>query len=187
MGVTTLLSLEEYLALPVPERGSEYDEGRVIELPAHSKMNADVQANVIISMGNFIRASGLDIDISGPTGYWLTPNVERVPDVSLIRGARVAAMEAFHGSLRGAPDVAIEVVSPSESATDLERKVDQYLAAGVLAVILIYPDTKHVHVSQPGGNTVRLSTGEALEIPELLPGFKLPIDELFPAAASPKP
>jgi Uma2 family endonuclease len=182
-GVITLLSLEEYLALPAPEFGCEYDEGRAIEWSAHKELNSEIQSNVIISMGNFIRATGLDIAVQSPTGYWLTRNVERVPDVSLIRRAKKAAMERFYGSLRGAPDVAIEIVSPSESATELERKADQYLAAGVLAVILIYADTRHVHVCRPQGETRRLGPGEALEIPELLPGFKLPIDELFPAAA----
>jgi Uma2 family endonuclease len=187
MGVITLLSLEEYLALPAPDIGREYDEGRVIELSAHRRRNSNIQSNVIFSLLGSVRAAGLDIDVSSPTGYWLTPNVERVPDVSLIRRAKADAMEVFYGSLRGAPDVAIEIVSPNESATELERKTDQYLAAGVLAVILIYADTRHVHVCRPRGETRRLGPGEALEIPELLPGFKLPIDELFPAAAPPKP
>jgi Uma2 family endonuclease len=186
MGIETLLSVEEYVALPVQERGCEYDEGRGIELTAHTHLDAKIQAKVTTSLSNFIDAAGLDMDIMGPTGYWLTPNVERVPDVSLIRRAKAEAMGEFHESVHGAPDVAIEIVSPYESATDLECKLGQYLAAGVLAVVVIYPDTRNVYVWRPSGKGLGLRADDALEIPELLPGFKMPIDELFPAAA-PKP
>ena len=182
MATATLLSLEEYLTLPVPEDrvGLEYDEGRVIEVPGHNLPNAKIQSKVMHSFSTFLDTTKLDIDVAGPTGYWLTPNVERIPDVSLLSAAKAAAMEVFHGSLRGAPDAAIEIVSPNESATELERKVDQYLVAGVMAVILIYPETRHVQVYRPNGEGRRLGTGNALELPELLPGLKLPIDEWFP-------
>ena len=103
MGATTSVSLEEYLALPLSDGGSEYDEGRVVELPAPTLRDAEIQSEVIYSLGAFVRTAGLDHIIAGPTGYWLTPNVERIP--SLIRRTKVAALEVFHGSLCGAPDV----------------------------------------------------------------------------------
>ncbi|SPF52177.1 conserved hypothetical protein [Candidatus Sulfopaludibacter sp. SbA4] len=179
--LASVLSIEEYLTLPVPENrvGYEYDDGKVIEVPAHNLENAKIQSKVIRLFGSFLDTARLDIDVLCPTGYWLSPNVERVPDVSLLSAAKAAAMEVFHGSLRGAPDAAIEIVSPNESATELERKVDQYLAAGVLAVILVYPETRHVLVYRPNGEARRLGTGDALELPDLLPGMKLPIDEWF--------
>ena len=179
MAAGTLVSLEEYLALPESKTGREYDKGRVIELSAPSQLHADVQMNVGYAFKAFLLTSGLGIGLRGPTGYWLTPEVERVPDVSLVRLTKLAALEVFHGSVRGAPDVAIEIISPNEHAGELEREVEQYLAAGVLAVILIYPDSQHVHVHRPRGEARRLGTGDTLEIPELLPGFKLAIDEIF--------
>ena len=187
MATATLVSLEEYLALPVREGGYEYDEGRVIEVPTQTRPNAKIQLEVGRLLGNFIHEAGLDIDILGPTGYWLTPTVERIPDVSLIRNTKAAAMEVFHGSLRGAPDAAIEIVSPSESATELDRKADQYLAAGTIAVILIYPETRHVHVFRASSDALRLGIGDALELPELLPGLRLPVDELFAGLTSSAP
>ena len=185
VATATLLSLEEYLTLPLPEGGVgyEYDDGRVIKVPGHNLENAKIQSKVIRVFGSFLDTTRLDIDVLCPTGYWLTPNVERIPDVSLLSAAKAAAMEVFHGSLRGAPDAAIEIVSPNESATELERKVDQYLGAGVMAVILIYPETRHVLVYRPSGEARRLGTGEALELPDLLPSLKLPIDEWFPTPA----
>src|SRR5262245_57281829 len=187
MATTTLISVEEYVTLPVRERGHEYDEGRVIELSAQSIENAEIQSKVVRLLGNFIDDAGIDMIVAGPTGFWLTPQVERIPDACLIVRAKARTMEKFHGSLRGAPDVAIEIISPSESATELDRKVNQFLAAGVAVVILIYPETQHVHVFRPSIDIRRLGTGDVLELPELLPGLKVPIDDLFTTGSATSP
>ena len=180
MATATLLSVEEYLALPPKEGVSyEYDEGRVIEVPSHSLENAEIQARTI---GKFLEAMHGDFIVAGPTGFWLTPQVERIPDVCVLGRDKAASMEVFHGSRRGAPDLAIEIVSPKESATELETKIGQYLAAGVTAVVLLYRESRHLWVCRAGGEARRLVAGEFLEIAELLPGLRIPIDDLFPPA-----
>jgi len=182
MATATLVALEEYLALPVKEGVSyEYDDGRVIEVPAHSLQNAAIQLKAGRLVGNFVDTAGLDFIVAGPTGFWLTPTVERLPDVCALRRDKAASMEVFRGSRRGAPDLAIEIVSRNETAAEVERKIDQYLAAGVVAVVLLYPESRHVRVCRRSGEARRLGAGEALEIPELFPGLKVPIDKLFTA------
>jgi Uma2 family endonuclease len=181
MAAGTLLSVDDYLTLPRKEGlAYEYDEGRVVEVPAQNLENAEIQ----MILGGLLRAwaaaTGGEFIVAGPTGFWLTPEVERIPDVSVIRRQRAASLEPFHGSLRGAPDVAIEIISPSDTAADLERKIDQYLAAGVAAVVVLYPDCRHVRLCRASGETRRLGPGDCLEIPELLPGLKIPVEELFP-------
>lgn len=178
MAAGTLLSVDEYLALPHKEGlAYEYDEGRLVEVPAQSLENAEIQARVI---GRLLEAFGSEFIVAGPTGFWLTPEVERVPDVCVLRRDRAATLECFHGSLRGAPEVAVEIISPSDSASDLERKIDQYLAAGVGAVVVLYPECRHVRVCRAGGETRRLGPGDNLELPDLLPGLQIPVDDLFP-------
>src|SRR5262245_38456231 len=113
MGAATLVSVEEYLALPEREGGYEYDEGVVIEMPTHTVENAEIQGNAFITLGSLVRAAKLDFMVL-TTGFWLGDTVERIPDISLVRPRRLAAMEKRHGSRCGAPDIAIEVVSPSE-------------------------------------------------------------------------
>lgn len=66
----------------------------------------------------------------------------------------------------------------------MERKIDQYLAARVVAVVLLYRHSRHVRVCRPSGETRRLGASEVLEIPELLPGLTIPIDELFSAGST---
>ncbi len=100
------------------------------------------------------------------------------PDVSFLRNDRLLATKSDDYFL-GAPDLAVEVVSPSESASDLERKVDLMLAAGSLAIWVVYPRQRKVHVHLPAGTALRRSVGDTLSLPELLPGWELPVSRLF--------
>lgn len=100
------------------------------------------------------------------------------PDVSFVRGQRVEDTDDS-SYFTGAPELAIEVVSPSESASDLSRKVDLMLKAGSLAVWVVYPRQRKVDVHLPGGATHRLDAGDTLSLPELLPGFELPVTKVF--------
>lgn len=100
------------------------------------------------------------------------------PDVSFLSMERVrntASADYF----TGAPDLAVEVVSPSESASDLNRKVDLLLKGGSLAVWVIYPEQREVRVFLPGGNAFLKRTGDSLSMPELLPGWEFPVSVLF--------
>ena len=78
-----------------------------------------------------------------------------------------------------APDLAIEVVSPSESAADIEEKVELMLEAGSQAVWVVYPKTRTVHVFVPGGSAAILSTKDSLSAPGLLPDWSALVAKLF--------
>ncbi len=88
-------------------------------------------------------------------------------------------MEAYKGSYRASPDLAAEVVSKNDTALDLDRKTRQYLAAGTRVVWVVYPETPHILAHDGSGGVRSFSAGQTLEEPELLPGFRLPLDELF--------
>lgn len=181
MATATLVSLEDYLALPRKDGlAYEYDEGRIIEVPAQSLENAEIQMIVGEALRAAVRKAGLPYIVAGPTGFWLAPEVERIPDISVLRRDKAAAMEIFHGSRRGAPDLAVEIISPADSAAEVERKIDQYLAAGARAVVLLYPDSRHVRICRPEGETRRLGAADVIELPELLADVKIPVAELFP-------
>jgi Uma2 family endonuclease len=181
VATATLVGVEDYLALPRKEGlAYEYDEGRVIEAPAQSLENAEIQMIVGEALRAAVRRAGLGYIVAGPTGFWLTPQLERIPDVCVLARERAATMEVFHGSRRGAPDLAVEIISPTDSAAEVERKIDQYLAAGVKAVLVLYPDSRHVRLCRPGGEVRRLGAADAVELAELAPGLQIPVAELFP-------
>jgi len=113
-------------------------------------------------------------------GYKLSENPATwvQPDVSVITAARVRSRIKGRHFL-GAPDLAVEVVSPSESAADIEEKVELMLEAGSQAVWVVYPKTRTVHVFVPGGSAAILSTKDSLSAPGLLPGWSAPVAKLF--------
>lgn len=100
------------------------------------------------------------------------------PDVSVLRIERARATrgdEYFTGS----PELAVEVVSPSETARDLNRKIEAMLAGGSLAVWVIYPDEQEVRVFAPNGTSYIRRGDQTLTAPELLPDWELPVAMLF--------
>jgi Uma2 family endonuclease len=113
-------------------------------------------------------------------GYQLTPDKRNwiLPDVSFLRIERVQKT-ADSDYFIGAPELAIEVVSPSESAADLNRKVELLLQAGSLAVWVLYPKQREVRVFLPSGVSHRKGIGDMLSLPELLPGWEFPVARLF--------
>jgi Uma2 family endonuclease len=175
----TLLSFEEFAALPEEEGvWLELDEGVVIEMPAASFPHGSIQANVAAELVAWRRRTGADIRVSLSAAFRLAPRTVRLPDVCLIRNSTYESMEKTRGVLQGAPDLAVEVISPSNSARDLNRKVEQYLRAGAQAVWLLYDDTRYVIVHRQG-EIRKYESGQVLEEPGLLPGFSVPVDELF--------
>ncbi len=97
------------------------------------------------------------------------------PDVSFLKNERLRATISDDYFL-GAPELAIEVVSPSESARDLQKKVSLMLKAGCLAVWVIYPEDRTVQIYRPDGSSY---TAETLTAPELLAGWDAPVSSLF--------
>ncbi len=89
--------------------------------------------------------------------------------MSFVRGKRVEDTEDS-GYLLGAPELAVKVLSPLESASDLNRKVELMLQTGALAVWVVYPRQRKVHVHLLGATTLRLGVGDVLSLTELLPG-----------------
>ena len=79
----------------------------------------------------------------------------------------------------GAPDLAVEIISPSETAAEIAHKVGQYLHAGVEVVWVIYPEDQTIHVFESSKNGRILEADDLLEAPGLLPGFSIPVSELF--------
>jgi Uma2 family endonuclease len=79
----------------------------------------------------------------------------------------------------GAPELAVEVISPSESAADVQRKVELMLAAGAKAVWVVYPKTQSVTIHTPDGVARTLGAGGSLIAPFLLEGWSAPVAELF--------
>lgn len=107
------------------------------------------------------------------------PNKVRRPDVSFVRKERLAGEWRTAGFLRIVPDLVAEVVSPHDLAYEVDAKVIEYLAAGVRLVWVVNPEARTVRVHRADGSAAWLGIHDSLDGEDVLPGFRLPLSELF--------
>ena len=113
-------------------------------------------------------------------GYVLDPRgLVRRPDVSVLLAAHLPEGELPEGMSRRPPDLAIEVVSPGNTAADIEQKVGEYLTAGTTEVWILYPRTRTVVVHRGGGEALRLGEEDEMNGGDVLPGFRVSVRSLF--------
>jgi Uma2 family endonuclease len=180
MATQTLLTLDQYAELPKQEgRRYELDEGVVIEMSGVNSDHGSIQAELCALLIAGARKVGAELKVMVNVAFILAPATERIPDVTVVRRDKLESMEYYRGAYRGAPELAIEVVSENDSAADLDRKVAQYLAAGVMSVWVIYPETKHIVIHNANRELRDITGDQKLEALDLLPGFSVSLDQIF--------
>ena len=118
------------------------------------------------------------------TGMAIWPNRRRVrkPDLTFIRRGRLKGGRPNEGWLLTVPDLVVEVVSPRDQVEELELKLEHYREAEIPVIWVIYPATRRAHVLGFNRPRVELGPDGVLEGESILPGFSLPLAELFAAA-----
>jgi len=102
--------------------------------------------------------------------------VVRRPDVSFVADARVSQTKGY---IYGAPDLVIEIISPSERPGKISEKLGEYLQFGVKQVWQVYPEKREIIVNLPDGTTITYSDGDTLPGGDLLPGFGMDVATVF--------
>ena len=128
----------------------------------------------------FVRSHSLGVVMTGARFLLRdTPPLLRIPDTAFISRANLPTGRLRGGHFRGAPDLAVEVVSPNDKAGELAVKTADYLAAGTQQVWVVEPNTRTVAVYRPGGAARVYSVDDTLDGGDLLPGLALPVGDLF--------
>lgn len=114
-------------------------------------------------------------------GYVLErePDTVRGPDVSFLSVTRLAPDRIPEQFILGAPDLAVEILSPGDSWSEIEEKVREYLAGGVRLVWLVDPRERRVTVRYPDRPPRMLATDGVLDGEDVVPGCSLPLEDLF--------
>lgn len=149
------------------------------------ELHGAIATNLILALGAYVKTHRLGRVYPADTTYILEEDehgveLMRLPDVSFVATARVKTQDrAAYYHL--APDLAIEIVSPSERAVDMRAKLRDYLRTGVRQVWQVYPDTQEVVVHLADGAVYTYEIGQTIPGADVLPGFDLPVADVFEA------
>jgi Uma2 family endonuclease len=133
-----------------------------------------------VALATLAKQKVLGTVVCGETGFLIghDPDTVRVPDVAFIRSERIPA-HPVPGFFDGPPDLAVEVLSPNDRASEVLAKVQDFLAAGCQVVWVVDPGTRTVTVYESRGQAHVITEDGQLSGGDLLPGFSFPLAELF--------
>ncbi len=176
-----LVTADELLVMPEVNCRYELVRGELRERPFLGFQQGAIAATIATGLGLHVDEDGLGGTYAAGTGFLLesAPDHVRAPTVAFVRQGRVDAAADVAGFFPGAPDIAIEVISPSDLYTEVDEKVADYLAAGTLAVIVINPRRRTVRVHRPTSDTVELTESDTLEVSDIVPGWQMPVKDMF--------
>lgn len=178
------MTVEEYLALgeDPPGQRLELSEGELIVSPSPTLPHNRIRDHLNARLRMHVEPRNLG-EVFSETDVRLGPATVRRPDVAFTSAARLEGVDP-RSLPQPHPDLAIEIVSQNDRADDLQLKVRQYLAAGVQAVWLLYPQLGIAHrydAHQLAPQARSAEAGDGFDEPALLPGFSLPLREVFTA------
>ena len=176
-----LLTAADLLALPDDDYRYELVRGELIRRSLPGFSHGRTVVLVASRLGHFIETHNLGA-ILGASGYHLEwgPDTVRAPDVSFISAERLPPDELPHGYLMLAPDLAVEVLSPSERPGMRREKMRDYFAAGTRLVWEIDPAQRTITVYRSAHDGTTLAATDELTGAEVLPGFACRVGELIP-------
>jgi Uma2 family endonuclease len=179
MAIRTALTPEDLLTLPPPGEDQYYElsGGELIVVSKARARHEKIKSRLLSVFFVYATQHPGTGEVYAESMFPLGPDTARIPDVAFVVQAKAKLIPDADVVIPVVPDLAVEIISASESAADAERKVQEYLAAGVLEVWQLYPNQRLVRVRTTDG--VRdVSHDQVLETP-LLPGLQIVVSSLF--------
>ena len=167
----------------------ELIDGEVVAVVPAGLSHGFITSRIAAKLRQFVDEHDLGEVTGAETGFRLSSDTLRAPDAAFISHAKLTTVVEAEKFATFAPDLAVEVVSPNDAASDIQQKVDSYLEAGTALVWVIYPDLRKVVVHHPDGTARSVPYEGTLDGGEVLPGLQLPVADLFPPqiAGEPEP
>jgi Uma2 family endonuclease len=171
------MTADELLALPDDGKQYELARGELREMVPANPWHSSLALRIGSDLERYVRERRLGMVTGADGGYILcrNPDTVRAPDVGFVE--KVPPVD-HRGLYDGAPDMAIEVLSPNDLYSEIEEKIVDYLVAGTRVIIVVDPKKQAAWIQTPKARR-QLTINDSLEAPDLLPGWSLPLRELF--------
>jgi Uma2 family endonuclease len=174
---STKLTYEDFLLLPDDGRRHEILDGEHYVNPSPNTKHQMASLRLVLALGDFVHAYGLGQLFHAPYDVVLSENDVLEPDLIFVSTARRAIIT--DANIQGAPDLVVEILSPSSRNYDERVKYHAYERFGVTEYWIVDPDAEAVTIYRRAGGTFkRVDSGNAITTP-LLPGFALEVSAIF--------
>ena len=175
------VTAEELLRTPEDGLRRELVHGEVRTMAPAGNVHGRIAMNAAWSLTGHVKRHDLGVVFAAETGFKTTsdPDTVRAPDAAFVRRERMEAVDEIEGYWPEAPDVAVEVISPNDRFAEVEEKVAYWLAAGTRTVLVVNPQGRTVTVRFSEGEARILSEGEVLDGADVVPGWTLPVADVF--------
>lgn len=168
----------------LPEDGfiHEVVDGELVMSPKNDFFHGRICMRLSAALHAFVVEHRLGAVLDSSTGFWMKNRNCRAPDISFITRERLERL-GFKPSERkffpGAPDLAVEILSPNNTRAEIDARLRDFFSSGTQLVWIINPDTESVEVCRSIQARELIGSGGFLNGDQLLPGFKFPIGDLF--------
>jgi Uma2 family endonuclease len=183
------MTAEELMEFPHGE-GFRYEliNGELEKTMSPGLPHGRIAARLLVALGNFIWDQGLGEVFAAETGFQLTfsPDTVLAPDVAFISKTRLDQVGETERFWPGAPDLVVEVLSPSDRPSKVTKKTVLWLGSGARQVWIVNPKNRTVTIYRSPKDATTFCGSDYLEAPDLLPGFRLSLDRIFSTSTQEK-
>jgi Uma2 family endonuclease len=183
MATRVRLTADDLWKLGEGDTRRELVNGEVREMAPAGGVHGEIQARICRRLVEHVDRRGGGRVLGGDVGFVLDlahdPERVRAPDVAFVTTSRLPEGRLPTGFLHGAPDLAVEVLSPSDDPVDVQQKVRDYLDAGARRVWLIAPAARTATVYRTDGSALLIREDDRLDGEDVLPGLRIRLAELF--------
>ena len=169
--------------LKMPDDGFRYEllRGELKKMSPSGHKHGKIAVRFGWRLAQYVETKGLGVVYAAETGFLLSSNPDTVlaPDVAFVSQERVEDVGDVEGYWPGAPDMAVEVISPGDTYSEVEEKAVEWLQAGARLVVVVDPRKRSVTVYRGLDNITILTEGATLEGGDVAPGWILSIQDLF--------
>jgi Uma2 family endonuclease len=179
--VTQLITAEQLLRMPADGARYELVRGELKRMTLSGFSHGKVVVKLTAPLAFHVETNSLGVVLGAETGFRIAinPDTVRAPDIAFIKQERVRELGSTEKFWPAAPELAVEVLSPSDTVYEIEEKVAAWFTAGSLMVWVLNPKLRTIHIYRPSRPTQKLNENDTLDGGEVVPEFRIKVSEIF--------